>query len=213
MSDEVRDCEEWPYDEWPDDWPLELIEMVDCRDEVITRLRARIAELQNASHDAGIAELVNEESLKARIAELEAPVPKTFQHAIRRVVITEDNEVIYDAEDDDVGCVYIVTPEVMRNEIRPILDGWVAGRFVTEEQIDAAWGHVRWFRDHCRITVADNIQNAIEELGIEECPGCGGSGDKIDRSEEPGFVEDDCPACHRNGKSHGWVWRGDSSQG
>jgi hypothetical protein len=146
--------------------------------------------------------------LRARIAELETPVPKTFQHAIRRVVITEDcegmgtGEVIYDAEDDDVGCVYIVTPEVMRAEIRPILEGLATGRFITEEQIDRAFDLARASNDRRDAGGTSIGLMVLAECGIVACEECGGS--KIIGRATPHPC--DCTGCHRNGKSHGWVW-------
>jgi len=79
-----------------------------------------------------IREVFDSESLVCKMAdeierlreELENPeqIPHTFGNAIRRVTITEEDEIIYDAERDDVGCTYLVPQRVMDEEIRPKLD-------------------------------------------------------------------------------------------
>jgi len=49
-------------------------------------------------------------------------VPYTFENAIRRVTITEHDEILYDSERGDVGCTYLVPERVMDEEIRPQLN-------------------------------------------------------------------------------------------
>jgi hypothetical protein len=132
--------------------------MVDCRDEVITRLRARIAEL-------------------------EAALPAW----------------IYDQE---TGTIHVTTE----------------GNRITEEQIDAAWEIASLPVNE---QVFDDPKNALGRIGIFACSKCGGSrwvediepihvcGGDEERCHrccpESMRVQIDCPACHRNGKSHGWV--------
>ena len=86
----------------------------------------------------------------------------------------------------------------------------------TEEQIDAAWellvekaGLFGWDSGWAQILLF-----VFARLGIVACEECGGSGveEFKDNCYHTGIKVDatrDCPTCHRNGKSHGWVWRND----
>jgi hypothetical protein len=72
---------------------------------------------------------------------------------------------------------------------------------ITEEQIDAAWEFSKCFLGPAR----NNLKKLLSLLGIVACSECGGSG--VYSSGDPErSTNSDCPACHRNGKSHGWVW-------
>lgn len=65
-------------------------------------------------------------------------------------------------------------------------------REITDEQIDAAWNQVRWFREQNRNTEADNIEAVLSEMGIVEC-GC----QKMNRHG----LDNECASCH----GHGWI--------
>jgi hypothetical protein len=67
---------------------------------------------------------------------------------------------------------------------------------ITEEQIDMAWEKLN--RDIYRAVV----KTYFAKLGIVACSECGGS--RIIGRATPHPC--DCTGCHRNGKSHGWVW-------
>ena len=76
---------------------------------------------------------------------------------------------------------------------------------ILTEQVDAAW--VSYMERQPTGAV-------LRELGIDVCEKCGGHGSwtyQRDCQEAEAVVTEKahCPACHRNGKPHGWVWRND----
>lgn len=86
------------------------------------------------------------------------------------------------------------------------------GRFITEADIDKAWRKAEQFFAESMGTGAGF--RVLELIHIIACPRCGGSGTRT-RKEENHITgisitsSSDCPACNRNGKSHGWVWQQD----
>jgi hypothetical protein len=75
---------------------------------------------------------------------------------------------------------------------------------ITEGQIDAAWKVVLVPAN------AYAVRQALSHLNIIPCSECGGQG-RLDQEPQTGGCYPDqnppCPACYRNGKSHGWVWK------
>ena len=75
---------------------------------------------------------------------------------------------------------------------------WFKDKYIiTEDDIDKAW-HERSGVIHPHLSA--------ETLGIVACSGCGGSGETLER-ENNAVYRVHCPGCHRNGVSHGWVWK------
>jgi len=78
---------------------------------------------------------------------------------------------------------------------------------ITEEQIDRAFDLARASNDRADAGGTSLGLMMLAECGIVVCSVCEGWGtlSQAPTGEEP------CPACHRNGKSHGWVIGGDAT--
>lgn len=82
---------------------------------------------------------------------------------------------------------------------------------ITEDRIDAAWERATG-RDYSKTdqSIYGGVK-ALEAIGIVACEKCGGHGSwtyERDCQELEAVVKEEahCPACYRNGKSHGWIW-------
>jgi hypothetical protein len=69
---------------------------------------------------------------------------------------------------------------------------------ITEEQIDMLWKRRSFYS-------TEPIDDCIAAICIVPCSECGGSG--LTRQAIDWTAVVDCPTCHRNGASHGWMWR------
>jgi hypothetical protein len=190
----------------PDDWAW--MEQDDPADE-IERLRGRIGGLEtsyNRLHGEGIALRAELAEKDKRVEGLEAELddaaeatgiagvdkPMSLLECIQALRAS-----IEELEDASVK-------EVLDFGVEQLSRGHDKYSLITEEQIDHAWSFRETDPNGC-------IDAALSCFDILPCDGCAdslagpGTVFKMDVGHIGGHVP--CPTCHRNGKSHGWMWK------